>query len=215
MNLGHHYIEGKLGFQSKWRKCDGLVVFCNCFIGWRFFLLAGWLKHRACCEWQILTSRPYFILFALPGAFVWVYNMSSGGASEKAAIAVTRGRNGTKCNKCSRGHPQPEYNENLMSKKNGPSGGKDSPAPKLRQPSPPFQHQHAWLAVLEDYFSPTPVLDDKTEWMHIQSNQANHLATHVKHLRYYHWPIFTLQQNISGRCWCIIDPLKNLVKALS
>lgn len=51
MNLGHHHIEGKLGFRSKWRKCDGFVVFCNCFIGWRFFLMAGWLKHRA-CEWQ-------------------------------------------------------------------------------------------------------------------------------------------------------------------
>lgn len=175
----------------------------------------GGMTETSCVRMATLTSRPYFILFALPGAFVWVYNMSSGGASEKAAIAETRGRNGTKCNKCSWGHPQPEYNENLMSKKMVQVEARIHQHPSYANLHHPSKtNMHDWQSKKTRYFSPTPVLDDKTEWMHIQSNQANHLATHV---RYYHWPIFTLQQNISGRCWCwcIIDPLKNLVKALS
>ena len=86
------------------------------------------------------------------------------------------------------------------------SGG-DNIAPKQRRRSQ-FRHQRAQLAVQEDYFSPTPLFDNKQfERVFTVTKQTTQNMLNICEITD---PIFTSQRDVSGRY--NIDPA--LVKVL-
>jgi hypothetical protein len=88
-----------------------------------------------------------------------------------------------------------------------PGGGEDT-APKPRRRSL-FRHQRAKLAVHEDYFSPTPVFDDKKyERIH---RVTKHMTQNILNVCAITDPFFTSQQDVSGRY--NIDPLVKVLMA--
>ncbi|KAI2506757.1 Ribosomal protein-like protein [Fragilaria crotonensis] len=89
-----------------------------------------------------------------------------------------------------------------------PRGGEET-APKRRRRSQ-FRHQRAQLAVQEDYFSPTPVFDDK-QYERI-FRVTKQMTQNMLNICAITDPFFTSQQDVSGRY--NIDPLVKVLMAL-